>query len=80
MEAKLVNDIQNIDPDDWNRFVSPNDPFMRHNFLATLESSGSACAQNGWNPLHVLLYDKFRYSLHLTPKLTLVTQARNLTS
>ena len=41
MEARLIDDIHKIDPQEWNALVCPNDPFMRHNFLSALEKSGS---------------------------------------
>ena len=54
IELEIAHDIRTVDTADWNRLVSPNDPFTEHAFLASLESSGSACKETGWVPVHLL--------------------------
>jgi uncharacterized protein len=49
-----------IDAQQWNALLAASDaptPFMRHEYLAALHSSGSACAATGWQPQFVTLYN-----------------------
>lgn len=39
----------------WNSLVQENDPFVRHEFLLALESSGSVSAERGWESNHLLV-------------------------
>jgi len=54
--ARLVDSIADIPAMDWDRLAGGN-PFVRHGFLSALEASGSATAQTGWAPHHLLLAD-----------------------
>ncbi len=48
-----------LDALQWNTLLAASDaptPFMRHEYLAALHSSGSACAKTGWQPQFVSLY------------------------
>ena len=57
--ARVLHAITDIDPDTWNACANPSwtphDPFLRHEFLAALERSGSATARTGWQPFHIVL-------------------------
>ena len=53
--VKIVSDIDEIAPDDWDRCAGPANPFIRHGFLHALETSKSACPDTGWLPRHVVL-------------------------
>jgi predicted N-acyltransferase len=55
LEAKLVQGIEQIPAARWDACVGPEQPFLRHAFLAALESSGSACGETGWLPLHLVV-------------------------
>jgi uncharacterized protein len=49
-----------IDAQQWNALLAASDaptPFMRHEYLAALHTSGSACAATGWQPQFVSLYN-----------------------
>ena len=49
-----------IDAAQWNALLNASDaptPFMRHEYLSALHTSGSACAATGWQPQFVSLYD-----------------------
>jgi uncharacterized protein len=49
-----------IDAAQWNALLAASDaptPFMRHEYLAALHTSGSACAATGWQPQFVSLYN-----------------------
>jgi len=43
-----------VGADDWNRAAGTGNPFVRHEFLAALESTGCASRESGWHPCHVL--------------------------
>jgi uncharacterized protein len=55
--ARIGDGIAGIDPADWNRCAGLDNPFLSHAFLAALEHSGSATAQNGWQPVPILIDD-----------------------
>jgi len=48
---KVTDDPGEFDADDWDALVAADphgNPFVRHAFLAALQSSGAATAQTGW--------------------------------
>jgi len=51
---EVVEGVASIEASEWNRLVSPNDPFTDHAFLEALERSGSVGPGTGWIPTHVL--------------------------
>jgi len=58
--ARILQSISDIDPDLWDQCANPQDkepynPFLRHAFLKALEDSGSATAETGWQPFHLVL-------------------------
>ncbi|TDJ22269.1 MAG: N-acetyltransferase [Gammaproteobacteria bacterium] len=54
-QARVVQQIDQIDAADWDRCAGPENPFTRHAFLAALEASGSVSASTGWQPFHLAL-------------------------
>jgi len=42
----------------WNKLVQYKDPFLRHEFLLALEQSASVCAEKGWHPHHLLVFEE----------------------
>ncbi len=52
---KVHADIQALDAAAWDRCAGPDNPFVSHAFLSALEQSGSASAQSGWLPQHLVL-------------------------
>ncbi len=57
--ARTVSSINEIDPQQWNALANPPDqpfnPFVAHEFLASLEDSKSVAPETGWAPMHVAL-------------------------
>jgi uncharacterized protein len=50
-----------VNAQQWNALLAASDaptPFMRHEYLAALHTSGSACAATGWQPQFVSLYSQ----------------------
>jgi len=54
MKIEFIESIQLISAAQWNRLCPSDYPFVRHEFLAALEDSGSVGADKGWQPLHLL--------------------------
>ena len=54
---KVVSDINLVDAAAWDACAGPDNPFLCHAFLSALEESGSATAETGWLPQHLVLED-----------------------
>lgn len=50
--------IEEIPPNEWNRLVDPDTPFLRHEFLAAMERHGCVGEGLGWIPAHLALRDE----------------------
>lgn len=57
MKCDFLSSIADIDAETWNGVLGNDYPFMRHEFLAAMEQSGSACEKTGWQPYHLIVYD-----------------------
>ncbi|HEY0837402.1 MAG TPA: GNAT family N-acetyltransferase [Azospirillum sp.] len=55
--VKILTGIGEADPVQWDACAGPDNPFLRHAFLAALEESGSAAARTGWQPMHLAVLD-----------------------
>ncbi|MEZ5921926.1 MAG: GNAT family N-acetyltransferase [Parvularculaceae bacterium] len=59
LSARTVASITDIPAKDWNALAAPSpctaNPFVSHEFLYALEASGSAIAETGWAPVHILI-------------------------
>lgn len=62
--ARILSSISDIAAVDWDRLANPPgaafNPFVAHAFLKALEDSGSATAEEGWQPAHIVIEDKGR--------------------
>ena len=63
IELKLVENICDLDPAQWDRCVygpetPPGAPFLSYSFLNALELSRSATGDTGWLPRHLVLQDE----------------------
>jgi len=56
MRIRVHESIDDIPAGDWNRLVGGY-PFLRHEFLAALEHSGSATTRTGWEAQHLSCTD-----------------------
>ncbi len=54
LTIRTARSIRDINPDDWHRLAGSNTPFLRHDFLLSLEESGCTTTATGWTPSHVL--------------------------
>jgi len=57
MVIKCINSMAEVNANCWNKLVQYKDPFLRHEFLLALEKSGSVCAEKGWKPHHLLVFE-----------------------
>lgn len=53
--TRWLDRIDEVSAADWDRLFRGGNPFLRHAFLSSLEDSGSADADSGWRPRHLLL-------------------------
>ena len=54
IEVRLVQGIDQVAASDWDACAGADQPFLSHAFLSALETSGSASADTGWLPLHLV--------------------------
>ena len=53
MQIEIVESLLDVTKPKWNSWI-PNDyPFLQHEFLVGLESSGCTTADSGWQPFHI---------------------------
>ena len=57
MDATVLTDLTEFPAAEWNALTGTANPFLRHEFLAGLEATGSLSAEVGWQPYHLLLHD-----------------------
>ena len=56
--ARLLRSIAEVDAAEWNALVeSSGQPFLRHEFLLSLEESGCTTPKTGWTPEHLVARD-----------------------
>ncbi len=53
--VKLENGVAEIDAASWDRCAGNSNPFIEHAFLTALETSGSATAKTGWQPIPIIV-------------------------
>jgi len=53
---EYLTSIDQIDAVIWNALCATDYPFLRHEFLAALEHSGSVGGKSGWQPYHLTTY------------------------
>jgi predicted N-acyltransferase len=62
--ARVLSGISDIAAAAWDRLANPPgaafNPFVSHAFLKALEESGSATAEEGWQPAHIAIEDSGR--------------------
>ena len=57
--SKVDDSALQVDASQWNALLAQQaapSPFMRHDYLAALEQSGSATARTGWTPSFITLW------------------------
>ena len=57
MIVEYLYSLAQVPAAQWNGLLADDQPFLRHEFLATLEDSGSLGKGTGWQPAHQILKD-----------------------
>ncbi|MFK7804615.1 MAG: GNAT family N-acetyltransferase [Anaerolineae bacterium] len=57
LTSKFLSRIDQISTKEWNDLVGDSYPFLKHEFLNALEISGSASAESGWTPNHLIVHN-----------------------
>lgn len=55
MQVRTLAAVAEINREAWSRLAPPGHPFLSWDFLNALEASGSASAETGWQPFHMLV-------------------------
>ena len=62
VSLRVLSSLREVSAEAWNALANPAsepyNPFVSHAFLSTLEDSGSATAQTGWAPQHLVIEGK----------------------
>ncbi len=58
MRTEFNDRIDAIAPPAWNALAGSDHPFLRHEFLSSIEASGCVGPGTSWLPCHVALYDE----------------------
>ncbi len=53
--AEFVPSLGQIDAAEWDSIAGGDYPFLQHQFLSGLESTGCTTAENGWQPCHLVI-------------------------
>jgi predicted N-acyltransferase len=54
--ARVLDDLSEVEPSDWNRLADGH-PMLSHEFFHALHQSGCATADSGWLPQFITLWD-----------------------
>jgi hypothetical protein len=55
VQTRVVRSLAEVEAAEWNALPGVEAPFLRHDFLHALETSGCAVAGTGWDARHLLL-------------------------
>ncbi len=55
IETVICNNLDEVDPGEWDALVRDHNPFLSHAFLVALERHQCASPLYGWQPRHLLL-------------------------
>jgi predicted N-acyltransferase len=57
VSVRIARSLGDVDAGAWNALCAGAPPFLRHEFLLALQTSGCATPDTGWHPHHLLYYD-----------------------
>lgn len=55
MQCHFLSSINDFNSTSWNTLCGIDYPFLRHEFFAALENSGSTVRETGWQPHHAIV-------------------------
>ena len=56
MDIVVHNSLADISAEQWNALLADNNPFVRHEFLFGLETTGCVSLETGWESAHIAIY------------------------
>jgi len=56
MHVSVVDSLEKIPASEWNALAGESNPFLRHEFLTALETTGCVGANTGWRPRHLVVH------------------------
>lgn len=56
LRCRVIDSLDEIAADAWNRLAGNLQPFLRHEFLAALEHTGCVGPESGWYPRHLVFH------------------------
>lgn len=65
-----IDRLSDINAEQWNRLANSRYPFIAHEFLSALESSGSVGPGTGWQPCHLTVRDEHQQLVAAVPLYT----------
>jgi len=60
MRIQVCSGLTGVEPAAWDTLVGAGSPFLEWAWLASLEESGCVCANTGWLPQHLTVWDGTR--------------------
>ena len=57
VRARVLTAAADVPAAQWDACAGTTNPFAAHAFFTSLEASGSACEQTGWQPAHIVVDD-----------------------
>lgn len=58
LQCRIIDSLEDVPEAQWNALAGADEPFLRHEFLLALESTGCVGADAGWYPRHLLFHAK----------------------
>jgi predicted N-acyltransferase len=56
MHVSVVDSLELIPAAEWNALAGESNPFLRHEFLSALETTGCVSVKTGWLPQHLIVH------------------------
>ncbi|MFO7602914.1 MAG: GNAT family N-acetyltransferase [Gammaproteobacteria bacterium] len=57
MQSTILGNIRELTAEEWNGLIPDDNPFIKHEFLATLEEHHCVGQKYGWLPQHIAIHD-----------------------
>ncbi|HWK40603.1 MAG TPA: GNAT family N-acetyltransferase [Croceibacterium sp.] len=67
LTVRIASSVGSLSAAEWDALAGPDNPFMRHAFLASLEDSGSVGQGTGWTPAPLVIEDAAGHLLAALP-------------
>ncbi len=63
----FINSLAAINCQDWNKLLTDNNPFLKHEFLDALERNNCLGGKFGWYPHHLVVHDENKQIVAASP-------------